>query len=61
MGFVQMGFGAIISQLGAHLGGDYTTTVPLNAAGLVLSLLCVAVVALLVTPYEGKKRIVSSE
>ncbi len=55
MGFVQMGFGAIMSQLGAHLGGDYATTVPLNAAGLVLSILCAAVVALLVTPYEKKR------
>jgi DHA1 family bicyclomycin/chloramphenicol resistance-like MFS transporter len=54
LGFVQMGFGALVSQLGAHLGGDYATTVPLNAAGLVLSLLCVGVVAVLVTPYEKK-------
>jgi DHA1 family bicyclomycin/chloramphenicol resistance-like MFS transporter len=59
MGFVQMGFGAIMSQLGAHLGADYATTVPLNAAGLVLSLLCAAVVAALISPYERKR--VSSE
>lgn len=55
MGFMQMGCGAAVSQLGAHLGGDYTTTVPLNAAGLILSLLCAAVVALLISPYERKR------
>jgi MFS transporter, DHA1 family, multidrug resistance protein len=55
MGFVQMSVGAIVSQFGAHLGGDYTTTVPLNLAGLILSLLCAAVIAVLVTPYERKK------
>jgi DHA1 family bicyclomycin/chloramphenicol resistance-like MFS transporter len=55
MGFVQMGFGAIVSQAGAHLGGDYKTTVPLNFAGLVLSLLCASVVALLVTRYERRR------
>ena len=55
LGFVQMGFGAIVSQLGAHLGGDYATTVPLNLAGVILSLLCAAVVWALVSRYEGKK------
>lgn len=55
MGFMQMGCGAAVSQLGAHLGGDYTTTVPLNAAGLILSVLCAAVVALLISPYERKR------
>lgn len=56
MGFVQMSLGALMSQLGAHLGGDYATTVPLNLAGLILSLLCAAVVALLVTRYETRSR-----
>jgi MFS transporter, DHA1 family, multidrug resistance protein len=55
LGFVQMSVGAIVSQFGAHLGGDYATTVPLNLTGLILSLLCAAVVAVLVTPYERKK------
>jgi DHA1 family bicyclomycin/chloramphenicol resistance-like MFS transporter len=55
MGFVQMGVGAMVSQLGAHLGGDYKTTAPLNIAGLVLSLLCAAVVAVLVSPYERRR------
>ncbi len=54
LGFVQMSFGAIVSQLGAHLGGDYATTVPLNIAVLVLALLCAGVVAVLVTPYEKR-------
>jgi DHA1 family bicyclomycin/chloramphenicol resistance-like MFS transporter len=54
LGFVQMGFGAIVSQIGAHLGGDYATTVPLNVAVLILSLLCAAVVALLITRYEKR-------
>ena len=55
LGFVQMAFGAIMSQLGAHLGGDYKTTVPLNFAGVILSLLCAAVVWGLITRYEPKK------
>ncbi len=55
MGFMQMGCGAAVSQLGAHLGGDYATTVPLNAAGLILSVLCAVVVALLIAPYERKR------
>ncbi|MDQ8727825.1 multidrug effflux MFS transporter [Bradyrhizobium sp. LHD-71] len=54
LGFVQMGFGAIVSQVGAHLGGDYATTVPLNLAGLILSLLCAAVVAVLISRYERR-------
>jgi DHA1 family bicyclomycin/chloramphenicol resistance-like MFS transporter len=55
MGFCQMGVGAMVSQLGAHLGGDYLTTVPLNLAGVVLSLLCAGVVAVLVSPYERRR------
>ena len=56
LGFVQMAFGAIMSQLGAHLGGDYKTTVPLNFAGVILSLLCALVVWSLVTRYERNKQ-----
>jgi DHA1 family bicyclomycin/chloramphenicol resistance-like MFS transporter len=55
MGFCQMGVGAAVSQLGAHLGGDFSTTVPLNLAGVVLSLLCAGVVAVLVSPYERRR------
>lgn len=57
LGFVQMGFGAMMSQLGAHLGGDYKTTVPLNLAGVILSFLCALVVWALVTRYERRKAI----
>lgn len=60
LGFVQMAFGAIMSQLGSHLGGDYKTTVPLNLAGVILSLLCALVVWGLVTRYE-RRRIANSE
>jgi len=58
LGFVQMAFGAIMSQLGAHLGGDYKTTVPLNFAGVILSLLCALVVWTLVTRYERQKQVI---
>jgi DHA1 family bicyclomycin/chloramphenicol resistance-like MFS transporter len=54
LGFVQMSFGAILAQVGAHLGGDYATTVPLNIAGVILSVMCAAVVALLITRYERR-------
>ena len=57
MGFCQMGVGACVSQLGAHLGGDYLTTVPLNLAGLVLSLMCAGVVAALISPYERRRKL----
>lgn len=56
LGFVQMAFGAIMAQLGSHLGGDYKTTVPLNLAGVILSLLCALVVWTLVTRYERRKQ-----
>lgn len=57
MGFMQMGLGAIVSQLGAHLGGDYATTMPLNLGVLILSLLCAAVVALLISRTERKQQV----
>jgi MFS transporter, DHA1 family, multidrug resistance protein len=56
MGFCQMGVGAMVSQLGAHLGGDFSTTVPLNLAGVILSLCCAGVVAVLVSPYERRRK-----
>jgi DHA1 family bicyclomycin/chloramphenicol resistance-like MFS transporter len=40
MGFLQMGLGALVSQLGAFLGGHFTSTLPLTAAILVLSAAC---------------------
>jgi DHA1 family bicyclomycin/chloramphenicol resistance-like MFS transporter len=57
MGFCQMGVGAAVSQFGAHLGGDFATTVPLNLAGVVLSLTCAGVVAVLVAPYERHRKL----
>jgi DHA1 family bicyclomycin/chloramphenicol resistance-like MFS transporter len=40
MGFLQMGIGALMSQLGAWLGGHFSTTLPLTIAILLLSLCC---------------------
>lgn len=40
MGFLQMGLGAFVSQLGAWLGGHFTTTLPLTAAIFLMSVAC---------------------
>jgi DHA1 family bicyclomycin/chloramphenicol resistance-like MFS transporter len=40
MGFLQMGIGALFSQLGAWLGGHFATPVALNAAIVMLSAAC---------------------
>ena len=48
MGFLQMGFGSLCSQLGAFLGGQFVTPLLLNLAVLSLSATCAAVIALLV-------------
>ncbi len=48
MGFLQMGFGAICSQVGAYLGGHFVTPLPLNIAILVLSSACAAAIIFLV-------------
>jgi DHA1 family bicyclomycin/chloramphenicol resistance-like MFS transporter len=40
MGFLQQGLGALVSQFGAYLGGHSTTTLPLTAAILAISVLC---------------------
>jgi DHA1 family bicyclomycin/chloramphenicol resistance-like MFS transporter len=40
MGFLQQGIGALVSQFGAYLGGHSTTTLPLTAAILAISLIC---------------------
>ena len=42
MGFLQQGIGALVSQLGAWLGGHFATTLPLTAFVFVLSLACAA-------------------
>ncbi len=48
MGFLQQGVGALVSQLGAYLGGHFLTTLPLMSFVFVLSLGCAASMALLV-------------
>ena len=48
MGFLQMGFGSLCSQLGAFLGGQFATPLTLNIAVLSLSAACAAVIAFLV-------------
>ena len=44
MGFLQMGFGSLCSQLGAWLGGHFVTPLALNLAILAISAACAAVV-----------------
>lgn len=48
MGFLQMGVGALTSQLGAYLGGHYASTLPLTSAILLLSLACTGCMMFLV-------------
>jgi DHA1 family bicyclomycin/chloramphenicol resistance-like MFS transporter len=48
MGFLQMGIGALTSQLGAWLGGHFASTLPLTAAIAAMSLACVSTMIFLV-------------
>ena len=48
MGFLQMGFGSLVSQFGAYLGGHFATPVPLNAAIVVLSIACASTMIFLI-------------
>jgi DHA1 family bicyclomycin/chloramphenicol resistance-like MFS transporter len=48
MGFLQMGIGALTSQLGAWLGGHFASTLPLTSAIAVMSLACVSTMIFLV-------------
>src|SRR6201985_1387370 len=48
MGFLQMGLGSLLSQFGAFLGGHFTTTLPLTAAVLVLSVACASTMIFLI-------------
>jgi DHA1 family bicyclomycin/chloramphenicol resistance-like MFS transporter len=48
MGFLQMGFGSLCSQLGASLGGHFATPLAMNIAMLMLSLACAAAIVFLV-------------
>jgi DHA1 family bicyclomycin/chloramphenicol resistance-like MFS transporter len=52
MGFLQQGVGALVSQLGAWLGGHFATTLPLMSLVFVLSLGCAASMVFLV-PRRG--------
>jgi len=52
MGFLQQGVGALVSQLGAWLGGHSATTLPLTAAIFALSIACAATMLFLV-PRRG--------
>jgi DHA1 family bicyclomycin/chloramphenicol resistance-like MFS transporter len=58
MGFLQMGFGSLCSQLGAFLGGQFLTPLPLNIAVLTISAACAAVIYFLV---PRSNRFVSEE
>jgi DHA1 family bicyclomycin/chloramphenicol resistance-like MFS transporter len=48
MGFLQMGLGSLVSQLGAWLGGHFATTLPLTGAIFVLSIACVSTMIFIV-------------
>ena len=48
MGFLQMGSGALTSQLGAWRGGHFASTLPLTSAIAVMSLACVSTMIFLV-------------
>jgi len=48
MGFLQMGLGSLVSQLGAVLGGHSASTLPLTAAILVLSAACASTMIFIV-------------
>ncbi|MFC5320849.1 multidrug effflux MFS transporter [Bradyrhizobium oligotrophicum] len=54
MGFLQMGVGALTSQLGAWLGGHFGSTLPLTSAMLTLSLACACSMIFLVPRTQMK-------
>ncbi len=53
MGFLQFGFGSLFSELGAFLGGHFTTPLPVNIAILVTSAACAAVI-IFILPRSNK-------
>jgi DHA1 family bicyclomycin/chloramphenicol resistance-like MFS transporter len=55
MGFLQMGIGALTSQLGAYLGGHFTSTLPLTSAIAAMSLACASTMIFLVP--RGKVKV----
>jgi DHA1 family bicyclomycin/chloramphenicol resistance-like MFS transporter len=48
MGFLQMGLGSLVSQLGAYLGGHFAATLPLTAAIFALSAACASTMLFIV-------------
>jgi DHA1 family bicyclomycin/chloramphenicol resistance-like MFS transporter len=44
MGFLQFGCGSLFSELGAYLGGDFATPLPVNIAILLTSMACAAAI-----------------
>ena len=52
MGFLQQGIGALMSQFGAYLGGQSSTTLPLTSAVLAISLLCACMMIFVVPRRE---------
>jgi MFS transporter, DHA1 family, multidrug resistance protein len=52
MGFFQQSVGALVSQLGAWLGGHFATTLPLTISVFVISLLCASSMIFLVPRRE---------
>src|ERR1700761_7446212 len=52
MGFLQQGVGALVSQLGAWLGGHFSTTLPLTISVFVISILCASNMIFLVPRRE---------
>jgi DHA1 family bicyclomycin/chloramphenicol resistance-like MFS transporter len=58
MGFLQQGLGALVSQFGAYLGGHSTSTLPLTAAIVAISLLCASTMIFIV---PRRKVVVSEE
>jgi DHA1 family bicyclomycin/chloramphenicol resistance-like MFS transporter len=57
MGFLQMGLGSLISQLGADLGGHFATTLPLTSVILMLSAACASTMVFIVP----RRKVVLSE
>ena len=48
MGFLQMGLGSLVSQVGAYLGGHFAATLPLTAAIFALSAACASTMLFIV-------------
>jgi DHA1 family bicyclomycin/chloramphenicol resistance-like MFS transporter len=57
MGFLQMGVGSLVSQFGAYLGGHSTSTLPLTAAILAISIACASTMIFIVP----RRKVVVSE